>query len=84
MNDEFQFLLRKFMLIFLDDILIFNYSYYTHLHHLKIVVQVLEKERLYVKLIKCSFGTNVINHLGHTIINDGVQMDKNKVKMVLE
>ena len=84
MNDVFRPFLRKFVLVFFDDILVFSNSWNVHLHHLELVLQVLQKERLYAKLSKCSFGTNVINYLGHTIAGDGVHMDKDKVKAVLE
>jgi len=84
MNDVFRPYLRKFVLVFFDDILVYSPSWKDHLQHLEIVLQLLQKESLYVKLSKCSFGTSEIDYLGHTISGQGVHMDKEKVQAVLE
>ena len=57
MNDVFKPYLRKFVLVFVDDILIYSLSWQLHLKHLKTVLQVLQKEFLYAKFSKCLFGT---------------------------
>lgn len=83
MNDVFCPYLRKFVLVFFDDILVYSSSWHNHLQHLEIVLQLLQKETLYAKLSKCSFGTSEIDYLGHTISGDGVHMEKDKVHAVL-
>jgi len=80
----FDFFLRKFVLVFFYDILVFSDSWHTHLSHLEQVLQLLLNTRLSVKLSKYSFGTTLINYLGHTITIGGVHMDKDKVQVVLE
>ncbi|XP_017442721.2 uncharacterized protein LOC108347805 [Vigna angularis] len=84
MNNIFQPFLRKFVLVFFDDILVFSASWKTHLYHLEVVLKVLQREHLYAKLSKCTFGTQQINYLGHTIEGNNVHMDKDKVQAVLE
>ena len=56
MNDIFQGILRKFVLVFFDDILVYSPSWTEHLQHLEVVLQVLKQHQLYAKLSKCSFG----------------------------
>ena len=56
MNETFQGLLRKFVLVFFDDILIYSSSWKEHLQHVEIVLKLLQQEKLYAKLPKCSFG----------------------------
>ncbi|WVZ02924.1 hypothetical protein V8G54_023730 [Vigna mungo] len=84
MNTIFQPFLRKFVLVFFYDILVFSASWKTHLYHLEVVLKVLQREHLYAKISKCTFGTQQINYLGHTIEGNGVHMDKDKVQAVLE
>jgi len=80
MNDIFKPYLRKFVLVFFNDILVYSSSWHNHLKHLELVLQLLKQESLYAKLSKCSFGTSEIDYLGHTISGQGVHMDKQKVK----
>ena len=82
MNHIFQGLLRKFVLVFFDDILVYSLDWSSHLQHLVTVLQVLQKEQLFAKLSKCSFGATNIDYLGHTISNDGIAMEKDKICVV--
>ena len=75
MNDIFQPFLRKFVLVFFDDILVYSSSWENHLQHLQFVFQVLLYQKLYVKHNKCSFGDTQIEYLGRIISKDGVAMD---------
>ncbi|MCH96996.1 transposon Tf2-1 polyprotein [Trifolium medium] len=84
MNKIFQSALRKFVLVFFDDILIYSPSWQTHLTHLEWVLQVLAHHELYAKLSKCSFGQLEVDYLGHIVSGNGVNMDANKVKDVLQ
>jgi hypothetical protein len=83
MNHIFQNALRKFVLVFFDDILVYSPSWQCHLQHLEWVLQILEQNELFAKLSKCSFGQKEVDYLGHIVSGSGVSMDANKVKDVL-
>jgi hypothetical protein len=70
MNDVLRAYLRRFVLVFFHDILIYNTSWADHLHHLR------------VKRSKCSFGMDAVAYLGHTISTAGVAMDLAKVQAI--
>ena len=80
MSDVFKPYLRRFVLVFFDDILIYSPTWQIHLTQLELVLQ---KESLYAKFSKCSFGTNEIDYLGHTVNGVGVHMIKTKCKLFL-
>jgi len=82
MNHIFQGWLRKFVLVFFDDILVYSPDWSSHLQHLETVLQVLQKEHLFAKLSKCSFGATNINYLGHTISNAGFAKEEDKIRVV--
>jgi hypothetical protein len=82
MNHIFQHALRKYVLVFFDDILIYSPSWQDHLNHLDDVLQILQTNTLFVKLSKCSFGVEEIEYLGHVVTGQGVSMDKDKVQAV--
>ncbi|WVZ04461.1 hypothetical protein V8G54_025267 [Vigna mungo] len=84
MNYIFQGLLRKSVLVFFDDILVYSASWSTHLHHLQQVLQILEDHKLYAKMSKCSFGLEQIDYLGHIVSSRGVQMKDTKIQVVLQ
>jgi len=67
--------LRKFILVFFDDILVYSSSLATHLVHLKITLGVLRRHNLYTKRSKCTFGVGEIEYLGHIISSQGVATD---------
>lgn len=83
MNHVFQKVLRKYVLIFFDDILVFSSSWSDHLLHLEDVLQTLKHHQLFVKLSKCSIGLLEVDYLGHTVSGLGVAMDKSKIQAVL-
>jgi hypothetical protein len=84
MNQVFQHLLRKSVLVFFDDILVYSPSWNEHLLHLHEVLQLLRDHCLYAKVSKCSFGVTKIDYLGHIVSGSGVEMDDSKVKAVME
>jgi hypothetical protein len=83
MNEIFQQALRKYVLVFFDDILVYSPTWQTHLDHLTRVLETLLQHILFVKLSKCSFGMTEVDYLGHTVSGSGVAMDKCKVKDIL-
>jgi hypothetical protein len=82
MNDVLQDFIKVYMLIFFDDILIFNTTWSAHLQHVRAVLQRLLERSLAVKRSKCAFGTASVAYLGHVILTQGVAMDANKVAAV--
>nr|XP_027081138.1 uncharacterized protein LOC113703854 [Coffea arabica] len=84
MNQVFQPYLRKFVLVFFDDILIYSPTLEDHLQHLRIVLNLLKDNQLYVKKSKCEFAQKRIDYLGHTITDKGVKMDDSKVNSILQ
>jgi hypothetical protein len=82
MNDVLQPFLRKFVLVFFDDILVFSRSRSEHLQHVKLVFQTLRENKLALKQAKCSFGAEKVAYLGHIISAAGVAMDPSKVEVV--
>jgi hypothetical protein len=82
MNDALSPYLRRFVLVFFDDILIYNSSWAEHLQHMAIIFNELRAHHLHLKHSKCSFGTTSVAYLGHVISAEGVAMDANKVMAV--
>ncbi|GJT06337.1 peroxidase 64 [Tanacetum coccineum] len=82
MNRLFSPYLRKFVIVFFDDILVYSTTLSSHLEHLECVFQCLQKHQFYVKRSKCVFGTGELEYLGHIISARGVQMDPKKVSAV--
>ena len=83
MNDIFKQGLDIFIVIYLDDILIFSRSLDEHQHHVTFVLKLLRKHRLYAKLEKCSFHTTSIEFLGFMISPAGITMAPSKTKDIL-
>ena len=84
MNRVFKSYLRKFILVFFDDILVYNPSLAAHLEHLQVTMEVLMKNTLYAKKSKCIFGVKEVDYLGHVISAKGVATDPYKIVAVRE
>jgi hypothetical protein len=84
MNTIFKDYLRKFVLVFFDDILIYSHSMEEHKHHLIIVLELLKSNNLYLKDSKCTFGTDQVEYLGHIISHQGVATDPSKVAAIAQ
>lgn len=82
MNDVLRPFLRRFVLVFFDDILIYSKTWADHLRHLRAVLDELQRHRLFVKRSKCSFGAPAVSYLGHIISAAGVAMDPAKVAAI--
>ncbi|GAU37258.1 hypothetical protein TSUD_319120 [Trifolium subterraneum] len=83
MNRIFQPYLDKFVVIFIDDILIYSKDPQEHSEHLRIVLDVLREKQLYAKFSKCEFWLSEVKFLGHVISQGGVSVDPSKVEAVL-
>jgi hypothetical protein len=79
MNEVLRPFLRRFVLVFFDDILVYSSSWAEHLRHLHLVFTKLQEQNLVVKRSKCAFGERTVGYLGHVISKDGVAMDAAKV-----
>ena len=75
--------LGRFVIVFLDDILIYSATKEEHLTHLKKVFDLLREHKLYAKESKCDFFQTKIHYLGHVISTQGIQMDMAKVNAIL-
>ncbi|KAF0923711.1 hypothetical protein E2562_006683 [Oryza meyeriana var. granulata] len=82
MNDVLRPYLRRFVLVFFDDILIYSQTWADHLRHLRVVLSELARHSLFVKRSKCSFGAPSVAYLGHVISAAGVAMDPSKVQAI--
>jgi hypothetical protein len=83
MNNVFMDYLDKFVVVFIDDILIYSQSEEDHVDHLKMVLQRLREHQLYAKLSKCEFLIDEVMFLGHIINKDGLVVDPKKVVDIL-
>ena len=81
MHDLFGPLLDRFVIVFLDDILIFSKTPEEHAQHVREVLQILRKAKLYAKLSKCEFFQSSISFLGHVVSADGISMQADKVNV---
>lgn len=84
MNELFRPYLRKFVLVFFDDILIYNKTWKEHLQHLEKVLIVWEEHHFYAEKYKCTFGKEEVEYLGHIISKEEVNVDPNKIKAIRE
>jgi hypothetical protein len=83
MNKVFMEYLDKFVMVFIDDILVYSRSEEEHEDHLRLVLKKLRDHRLYAKLSKCEFWLKHVAFLGHIISKGGISMDPSKVQDVL-
>ena len=84
MSSVFMPELDKFVVVFIDDILIYSKNEEEHAQHLHIVLQHLREHQLYAKFSKCDFWLKEVPFLGHVISAEGISVDPSKVKDVLD
>ncbi|KAG8503513.1 hypothetical protein CXB51_001473 [Gossypium anomalum] len=84
MNRVFQPFLDRFLVIFIDDILVYSETEEKHIKHLRIVLQVLREKELYAKFSKCEFWLREVTFLGHVVSTEGIKVDPRKIEAILE
>lgn len=83
MNSLFQQHLRRFILVFFDDILVYSKKFQEHMEHLRETFKILEHNNLFAKRSKCSFSKSQVESLGHIITNKGVATDHSKLSSMI-
>ncbi|KAK5802736.1 hypothetical protein PVK06_030354 [Gossypium arboreum] len=84
MNRVFQPYLDQFVVIFIDDILVYSETEEKHDEHLRVVLQVLREKQLYAKFSKCEFWLKEVTFLGHVVSAEGIKVDPRKIEAILE
>lgn len=84
MNQVFAPYLRKVILVFFDNILIYSLDFPAHVNHFTIAQLLLRENTLYAKLSKCSFAQPQVEYLGHIISVEGVSADLSKIDCILK
>lgn len=83
MNKIFHFYLDQFVMVFIDEILVYFESDEEHTRHLRVVFHILQEKKLYDKFSKCEFWLREVSFLGHVISSGGIEIDSSKVDRVL-
>ena len=84
MSEVFHPFLRKFVLVFFDDILIYSVSLEEHQYHVSQVLQLLRQHKLFVNHKKCEYGKREVAYLGYIISGKGVAADPSKIKAIVD
>ena len=79
MNWVFKSYVNQFVVVFINDILVYSKSMEEHVYHLRTVLQTLKENQPYAKFLKCDFRTESVSFLGHVMTNDGIQVDSQKI-----
>ena len=79
MNWVFESYVNQFIVVFIDDVLVYSKSMEEHVYHLRTVLQTLKENQPYAKFSKCDFRTESVSFLGHVVTNDGIQVDSQKI-----
>ena len=83
MNRVFKEYLEKFVIVFIDDILIYSRTEEDHAEHLRKALTILKEEKLYAKFSKCEFWLREVQFHGHVVSNEGIKVDPAKSEAIL-
>ena len=83
MNSIFRPHLRKFILVFFYDILIYSPTYDSHLDHVKQAMEILKQQKFFLKSSKCTFRQQELEYLGHIVMCHGIKVDNKKIAAML-
>ena len=83
MNRIFKEYLDKFVIVFIDDILIYSKTKEDHAEHVRTALEILRKKKLYAKLLKCEFWLQEVQFLGHIVSNEGIKVDPAKIEAIM-
>ena len=84
MNQVFRPYVDQFVVVFIDDILVYSKDREDHDTHLRVVMETLRKEQLYEKLSKCEFWLREVSFLGHIVSEEGIRVDPKKIEVIIE
>ncbi|XP_037496640.1 uncharacterized mitochondrial protein AtMg00860-like [Jatropha curcas] len=84
MNRVFHSYLDQFVVVFIDDILIYSRDRVEHDKHLRIILQTLRDEQLYAKISKCEFSLEEVSFLGHVVSSEGIRVDPMKIEAIVD
>lgn len=82
MNSVFQPYLDSFVIIFIDDILVYSPRIEEHEQHLRVVLQILKGKKLYAMFSKCEFWLDSVAFLGYVVSDNGIKVDQKKIESV--
>ncbi|XP_074373866.1 uncharacterized protein LOC141714233 [Apium graveolens] len=82
MNRIFKEYLDKFVIVFIDDILIYSKTEEDHAEHVRTALEILRKKKLYAKFSKCEFWLQEVQFLGHIVSNEGIKVDPTKIEAI--
>ena len=83
MNRVFHPYLDQFVIVFIDNILVYSKTIDEHALHLRIILQTLRDRQLYTKFFKCEFWLNEVIFLGHVVSGDGIFVDPRKIETIV-
>ena len=83
MNKVFHPYLDQFIVVFIDDILVYSKDAQEHEHHLKIVLQILREKQLFAKLSKCDVWLKEVSFVGHIVSVEGIRVNPTKIEAIM-
>ena len=83
-NRFFRSYVGRFVMVFIDDILVYSKDWEDHDTHLWVMLETLRNEQLYAKMSKCEFWLREVSFLGHVVSEEGIRVDLSKIEVILE